>query len=113
MKTLLPKIIVDILLFQVLFWIILIVFEAINQESMPLWIVILLIINALCYVLAAFIVIQGNPLLEYGVAVFIGINIVMTLFDQIGTIDLVILFVNVITLGLLVWMFVIERRPDE
>lgn len=109
MKSMVSKIIVDLLLFQVFLWIALLVFDTIQQDIMPVWVLVLLIINALLYIVAAYLIIRGDTIFEYGVAGFLAINIIMTIFDQLGALDIVILVLNSGTLILLIWLIIKEH----
>ena len=112
MKQILSKVVVDLLIFQVFFWLVVIVFDVINTQTVSTWIIVLLVINAILYAIAAYIVKEGNLLLEYAVLFFLLFNIILSFTDQFGLMDVIILIVNVITLGLLGWLVLEDRKTE-
>ncbi len=86
-------------------WVFLGVFYSIHTISHPVsqyMIVILMVINAAIFTWLGWGVGKKNPFFLYASYVFLGVNILLTITDEFGTLDIIVLVLNIIIIGLLI-----------
>lgn len=82
------------------------------QESVAVFIAVLMLGNATAMGLLARLVLGGRRLFDYAAIAVVAANVLLTVTDEVGAYDLAYLGVTIVTVALLVWSMRGERvRP--
>ncbi|MFZ7121291.1 MAG: hypothetical protein ACOWWH_10105 [Eubacteriaceae bacterium] len=83
------------MIFQGLLWIILSIISLTNETVMFPIISYMMIMNGICFILLA-IIFEKNLMIKVATMVFIILNIILTVTDQMGLIDYLVLVLNIL-----------------
>lgn len=95
MKKTIESIFTVSMIFQGLLWIILSIISLMNKTVMFPIISYMMIINGVCFIFLA-LIFEKNLLFKVSTMVFIILNIILTVTDQMGLIDYLVLILNIV-----------------
>jgi hypothetical protein len=83
-------------------------FRALDNGNPARWVItVLILINGLVMISFGFMIVNGGPLVYTLAIIYISVNVVLSITDQFGWVDALIMFINLCLLGTL---FVTRHR---
>ena len=112
MSKTLEKVIVDLLLFQVLFWIVVLIFSYVSGATTSPFILIMMGVNSFLFAVASYVFSFAKKVFDYSVLGFVFANIVLTFNDGFTGWDWVSLIINIVLFFFIIW-YIFEEQKNK
>ena len=106
MKKIVWIVLISILGVQAIFWIISGLLAVAGESPQSLAIALLMILDGVVFGLLALLCRKGRLIVKFVTLIFLFANLVLTFTDQMGTIDIAVLVLNIIALSCCLYLFI-------